>query len=193
VIGREKLQGYSGKEGFIINTWHGQQLAGFYFFRGCGYYILSSLHRDGEISSSVMRKLGWRIIRGSSTKGGARGVIELMRVLRQGAGTVLTPDGPQGPIYHIEPGGIYLARKTGAALIPLAFVFDHKWIVEKSWDKFVIPKPFTRCVAYFGAPIMVTAELTDENLAIEKQRLQDAIHEANRHGEEVLQQWRSGK
>ena len=193
VIGREQLQCYYGKKGFILNTWHGQQLAGFYFFRGCGYYILSSMHHDGEISSSIMHKLGWRIIRGSSTKGGTRGLIELLRVLRQRAGIVLTPDGPQGPIYHIESGGIYLAHKTGAPLIPLAFVFEHQWISEKSWDKFVIPKPFTRCVVYFGEPLWVTSELTEENLDLEKKRLQDAIHEANRCGEEVLQQWRSGK
>lgn len=192
VVGREKLQAYHGKEGFIINTWHGQQLIGFYFFRGCGYYILSSLHRDGEISSSIMRGFGWKIVRGSTTKGGARGLIELMRVLRQGAGIALTPDGPQGPIYHIEPGGIYLAQKTGAVLIPLAFVFDRKWISEQSWDKFVIPKPFARCVAYFGEPIRVTADLNEANLEIEKKRLQDAIHEANRRGEEVLRQWRNG-
>ncbi|HOJ78690.1 MAG TPA: lysophospholipid acyltransferase family protein [Bacillota bacterium] len=189
VIGREQLDEFHGKQGFIINTWHGQQLIGFYFFRGCGYYILSSLSRDGEYSSSIMRKFGWKIIRGSSTRGAVRGLIELLRVLKQGAGIALTPDGPQGPIYHIEPGGLYLAQKTGAPLIPLAFVFQHKWISKKSWDKFVIPKPFTRCVAYFGKPLFIDEELTEERLEIEKQRLQEAIHEANRCGEEVLKQW----
>ncbi|HBE79727.1 MAG TPA: hypothetical protein DDW65_18410 [Firmicutes bacterium] len=192
VIGREQLEQYYGKEGFIINAWHGQQLTGFFFFKGCGYYILSSLHRDGEVSSSIMRKFGWRIIRGSSTKGAVHGLIELKRVLLQGAGTVLTPDAP-GPIYHIEPGGIYLAQKTGAVLIPLAFVYDRKWISEKSWDKFEVPKPFARGVAYFGKPLKVTAKLTEENLEAEKLRLQEAIHEANRRGEEVLRQWRDQK
>jgi lysophospholipid acyltransferase (LPLAT)-like uncharacterized protein len=192
VIGREHVERYYGKEGFIINAWHGQQLMGSYFFRGRGFYILSSLHRDGEISSSIMRKFGWKIIRGSSTKGGVHGTIELMKVLRQGAGTVITPDA-QGPIYHIEPGSIYLAKKTGAVLIPFAFIYDRKWISEKSWDKFVVPKPFARCVAYMGTPLKVTAELTEENMEIEKRRLQDALHEANRLGEEVLRQWQSGK
>jgi lysophospholipid acyltransferase (LPLAT)-like uncharacterized protein len=191
IVGREQLELYHGKEGFVINAWHGQQLIGFYFFRGCGYYILSSLSRDGEISSSIMRKLGWKIIRGSSTRGGVHGLVQLMRALREGAGTVITPDA-QGPIYHIEPGSIYLAQKTGAALIPLAFVYDRKWISEKSWDKFVVPKPFARCVVYFGTPLKVTAKLTEENMEIEKQRLQHAIHEANRKGEEVLKKWRSG-
>lgn len=189
VIGREQLEHYHGKEGFIINTWHGQQLLGFCFFKGCGYYILSSLSRDGERSSSIMRKFGWRIIRGSSSKGAVRGLIELLKVLREGAGIALTPDGPRGPLYHIEPGGIYLAQKTGAPLIPLAFVFEPKWVSEKSWDKFAIPKPFAKCVAYFGEPLFVTEELTETQLEVEKKRLQEAIHEANRRGEEVLRQW----
>lgn len=192
VIGHEHLERYRGKEGFIINAWHGQQLMGFYFFRGRGYYILSSMSRDGEISSSIMRKMGWKIIRGSTTRGGVHSLIELMKVLRQGAGTVITPDA-QGPMYHIEPGSIYLAQKTGAVLIPMALIYDRKWISEKSWDKFVVPKPFARCVAYIDTPLKITPKLTEEDMEIEKARLQAAIHEANRKGEEVLKQWLSGK
>lgn len=191
VVGREQLDRFHGKEGFILNSWHGQQLMGFYFFRGCGYYILSSLSRDGDLSSSIMRKFGWNIIRGSSSKGAVRGLIELLRALRQGAGVALTPDGPRGPIYHIEPGGLYLAQKTGAPLFPVAFAYDRKWISEKSWDLFVIPKPFARCVVYFGEPLFIREELTEAQLEIEKERLQKAIHEANHRAEEVLNEWLS--
>jgi lysophospholipid acyltransferase (LPLAT)-like uncharacterized protein len=193
IIGREQLKEFHGKAGMILNCWHGQQLTGFYFFRRCGYYILSSLHRDGDYSSSIMRRFGWRIIRGSSSKGAVRGLIELLRVLRQGAGVALTPDGPTGPLYHIEPGGLYLAQKTGAPLIPVAFVYDRKWISQKSWDKFEVPKPFARGVAYIGAPLYVEGELDDQQLEREKERLREAIHTANRQGEEVLRQWINGK
>jgi len=193
VVGREKLQGGLGKKGFIINTWHGQQLIGFYFFRGCGYYILSSLSRDGDYSSGIMRKFGWRIVRGSSFKGAVQGLIELMKVLRQGGGIALTPDGPRGPIYHIEPGGLFLAQKTGAPLIPVAFVFDRKWVSGRSWDKFEVPKPFARCVAYFGEPLVVTEKLTGDQMEIWKQRLRQAIDQANLLGEEVLKEWLNEK
>lgn len=189
VVGREQLTKYHGKSGFIINAWHGQQLIGFYFFRCCGYYILSSMSRDGDFSSTIMRKFGWNIIRGSSSKGAVRSLIELLRVLRQGAGLVMTPDGPRGPLYHIEPGGLYLAQKTGAPIIPMAMIYDRKWISKRSWDQFVIPKPFARCVAYLGDPLFIKDKLSDEELEVEKKRLQDAIHEANRRGEEVMQQW----
>lgn len=189
VVGREQLERFHGREGFILNSWHGQQLMAFCFFRNCGYYILSSLSRDGEISSSIMRKFGWKIVRGSSSAGAVRGLIGLLKVLRGGAGVALTPDGPRGPMYHIEPGGIYLSKKSGAPLIPVVFLFNRKWISTKSWDQFVIPKPFSRCVVYFGEPIFVEAELTEEQLEVEKQRLQAGIHEANRLAEEVLQAW----
>lgn len=193
VIGREKLDQYLGKTGFIINTWHGQQLVGYYFFKDCGFYILSSMHRDGDYSSNIMRRFGWKIIRGSSYKGAVSGLRGLLRVIKQGKGVVLTPDGPRGPLYHIEPGGVFLAQKSGAPLIPLAFVFDRKWVSAKSWDQYVVPKPFSKCVAYFGEPLFITEKLTDERLEIEKERLQTAIHEANRRGEEVLKQWLNEK
>lgn len=189
VIGREQLEKYQGKTGFIINTWHGQQMVGYYFFKNYGLYILSSMHRDGDYSSNIMRRFGWNIIRGSSFKGAVSGLLGLLRVIRQGNGVVLTPDGPRGPLYHIEPGGIFLAQKSGAPLIPLAFVFDRQWVSAKSWDQYTVPKPFARCVAYFGEPLFVTEKLTDERLEIEKERLQAAIHDANRRGEEVLKQW----
>lgn len=193
VVGQEQLAEYHGKTGFIINAWHGQQLIGFYFFRRCGYYILSSLSRDGDFSSSIMRKFGWNIIRGSSSKGAVRSLIELLKVLRQGAGLVMTPDGPRGPIYHIEPGGLYLAQKTGAPIIPMAMIYDRKWIFRRSWDLFVVPKPFARCVAYLGEPLFIDAKLSEEQLELEKKRLQEAIHEANRSGEEVMRQWLNQK
>ncbi|HOP75410.1 MAG TPA: lysophospholipid acyltransferase family protein [Bacillota bacterium] len=191
VVGQEQLERFLGKEGFIINCWHGQQLMGFYFFRKRGYYILVSRSRDGDLASGIMERFGWKTIRGSSSKGAVRGLIELLRALRQGAGVALTPDGPRGPIYHVEPGGLYLAEKTGAPLIPMAFVFDRKWISKESWDLFVIPKPFSRCVVYFGEPIFIKDELTEDRLELEKERLQKAIHEANRRGEEVLKEWLS--
>jgi lysophospholipid acyltransferase (LPLAT)-like uncharacterized protein len=136
-----------------------------------------------------MRKFGWKIVRGSSSKGAVRGLIELLKVLRKGAGLIMTPDGPRGPIYHIEPGGIYLAQKTGAPLIPMALVFDKKWISQKSWDLFVIPKPFTRSVIYFGEPVWIDPELSEEQLEQAKEKLQTALHQANQHGEEVLREW----
>lgn len=151
------------------------------------------MSRDGDFSSSIMRKFGWKIVRGSSSKGAVRGLIELLKVLRKGAGLIMTPDGPRGPIYHIEPGSIYLAQKTGAPIIPMAMVYDRKWISKKSWDQFVIPKPFAHCVAYIGDPIWVEPKLTEEQFEKTKEKIQAALHQVNRRGEEVLKEWLSRK
>lgn len=192
-VNREILDRYHGKEGLIMVSWHGQQLTGFFFFKNCGYYILNSLSKDGDYSSSIMSRFGWKTVRGSTARGAVRGLIELLRVLRTGAGIAITPEGSRGPCYHIEPGCLYLAQKTGAPLIPVAFVYDRKWISARSWDKFMIPKPFARGVAYFGDPVFITSELTEAQLEVEAERLREGIHLANRRGEEVLQQWLKGE
>lgn len=173
------------KNGFVIACWHGQQLIGFYHFRGKGYTILSSEHRDGDYSSSIMRRFGWRIVRGSSTRGAVRGLINLLDNLRKGIPVVLTPDGPRGPIYHIEPGVIYLAQKTGAPVIPLAFAFS-KAIYLRTWDKFVVPAPFCRCVVQYGDPIFVNKKLDENQMETEKSRLASALHRTNAQAQRVL-------
>lgn len=187
-IEKERFQ-LEGKDGFLLNIWHGQQLVGFHLFRNRGYYILSSPSRDGDFSSGILERMGWKIVRGSSSKQAVRGLIALLKVLKAHENVVLTPDGPRGPMYHIEPGTIYLAQKSGVPIIPFALVVDRKWVSQKSWDKFEIPKPFAKCVAYYGEPLYVEKELTDEQLEIEKERLIAALHETNRRGEEVLEAW----
>lgn len=185
VIGEENLpQG----QGTVILVWHGQQLLGFYFFRQRQYAILSSLSRDGDISSSILRRFGWKIVRGSSTRGGAQGLIELIRHLRQGGTVGITPDGPSGPIYHIEPGAVYMSQKTGSPLFPVAFIPDQYWEFN-SWDRFIIPKPFSRCIVYYGNPLAVPAKTDPEAFESWKETIAAAIHESNRLGREELEKW----
>lgn len=173
----------------VMVEWHGQQLLGIYYFRGKGFTVISSLSRDGDFSSSVLRRFGWNTVRGSSTRGGARGLIELLRILRRGGVVCLTPDGPSGPIYHIEPGCIYLAQKTGVPIVPVSFSLERYWQL-KSWDQFVIPKPFTRCVVHYGPGICIPKELSEEDFKSYQEQVAAAIHEANRQGQKELEAWR---
>ncbi|HEX2953237.1 MAG TPA: DUF374 domain-containing protein, partial [Bacillota bacterium] len=110
------------KKKSILLCWHGQQLLGCYFYRKRKIAILSSLSRDGDVSSSVLRRFGWKIIRGSSSRRGVAGLIELIHYLKDEGTIAITPDGPSGPIYHIEPGAIYMSQKTGAPIYPIAFI-----------------------------------------------------------------------
>lgn len=187
VVGLEQLERYQDKNGFVISGWHGQQLICFYFFRHKGYHGLASLSRDGEYISAIMGKLGWKPIRGSKSKGAVRGLLELIQLLRQGAGTAITPDGPRGPLHTVAPGAIYACQKSGAALIPIAFAFDRKWVLYKTWDQFVIPKPFARCVVYLGEPLSFQKEkLTAEALCAEQTKVQNAIQHTNILAEALL-------
>ncbi|HHU51761.1 MAG TPA: lysophospholipid acyltransferase family protein [Firmicutes bacterium] len=176
------------KDGFVIVCWHGQQLIGFYHFRGRGYTALASEHRDGEYAASILRYFGWRLVRGSSTRGGVGGLIKLINTLRRGIPVVITPDGPQGPIYHVEPGAIYLAQKSGVPIIPVAFVFS-KAIYLKTWDKFVVPYPFCRCVVQYGEPLLIQGKLDENRLAVEKERLAQALHQTNEVAQKALTEW----
>lgn len=179
------VHGHRRRDPKIWACWHGQQLVAFYFFRRRGTGILSSLSRDGDYSSSILRLFGWHIVRGSSTRGGARGLRELLRHLRAGGELGLTPDGPQGPSFHIEPGILYLAAKTGAPVIPFAVAARPGWTAP-SWDRFLVPLPFAHCTVFFGRPFYVREEITQANQAQCQAALTEAIHQANRGAEAML-------
>lgn len=183
------VRGHRRREKKIWACWHGQQLIGFYFFRGRGTGILSSLSRDGDYSSRIMRFFGWRIVRGSSSKGAVSGLLALLRCVKSGGEIAITPDGPRGPAYHIEPGALFLAAKTGAPIVPFAFAARPAWTAP-SWDRFLVPWPFARCVAFFGHPYWVRDEVNEENLPILQASLAEAINQANREAENALFCWR---
>ncbi|MGE5558249.1 MAG: glycosyltransferase N-terminal domain-containing protein [Bacillota bacterium] len=174
--------------GSILATWHGQQLFGMYFFRYQGVCILNSLSRDGDYSSRLMRLYGWRSIRGSSNRGAVRGLLEMTRKLKQGFDVGITPDGPRGPIYHIEPGVIYMAQKTGSPIIPVGMAFTHRLIL-KSWDRFLLPLPWGRGALVMGKPLYFRPAGSDAELDRQNEELVQALHRVNRIAEEQLAGW----
>ena len=100
-------------------------------------------------------------------------MLELLRHLRAGGELGLTPDGPQGPSYHIEPGILYLAAKTGAPIVPFAVAARPSWTAP-SWDRFLLPWPFARCAVFFGRSFLVREDVTEDSLPL----LQAALAEA---------------
>ena len=169
----------------IWACWHGQQLVGFHFFRRRGIAILSSLHRDGDLSSGTLRRFGWHIVRGSSKRGGARGLLLLLRYLRRGGEVALTPDGPTGPIHQVKPGVIYLAARTGAPIVPFAIRAKPAWQAP-SWDRFFVPFPFARCCFYFGPPVHISGDSIANGWQSAGEALSRAIEQANIEAEANL-------
>jgi lysophospholipid acyltransferase (LPLAT)-like uncharacterized protein len=141
---------------FIFSLWHGQLLPLIWHHRGQRVAILVSEHKDGEIIARVARSLGYRLIRGSTTRGGERALLSLAKELRSGAEVAVTPDGPKGPARSYAPGALIAAQRSGAPILPIAAHVDKAWRLS-SWDSFMIPQPFARITVAYGPPTKVEA------------------------------------
>jgi len=156
------------KGGKVLCGWHGRSMIASIFFRNAGFWVIISHSKDGDIQTHVFKNLGFNVIRGSSGRGGERALIESIRELRKGATMAITPDGPRGPSKIVQGGVMAMARKSGAALVPVG-VSARPRALAKSWDRYMIPLLFSKCIMNFGEPLYVSADATDEE--IEKIRL----------------------
>ena len=164
-------RGLSGPQ--VLVFWHNRQLVmPFVYFRGGGegrkISVLISQHRDGRLIARVMSLLGVNSVAGSSTKGGTAALRGLIKTMREGNHVAITPDGPKGPLYEAKPGAVLLASLTGGPLSPMAYGVEKAWVF-RSWDRMILPKPFSRIVVAIGAPIPVPTRVNEEEL--EKYRL----------------------
>ena len=178
----QRQQGGSGR--YIVSLWHCNLLPLSYVHRNEGATVLVSRHGDGELIVRILLRLGFQVARGSTTRGGAAGLRELVRVARAGEGDLsLTPDGPKGPPRKAQPGVVYLSALSGLPILPLALVCDRAWRFN-SWDRFVVPKPFARIAVVAGRPIAVSRDSLEASLpsllaAFEKE-METAEQEASR-------------
>jgi len=169
LIGKKHIdeQVNSGKS-IIIASWHGTLLTVFMGLAHKNYFGMAGNHHpEAEIISRVGRKLGWRVVRGSSTDGGKEAYEEMINALKT-PGTVfaITPDGPQGPAKTPKAGAIRAAQKTGAVIIPAAGQSTKRWSF-KNWDIFYLAKPYGKIVQLFGEPIIINRD-DDHKASVEK-------------------------
>lgn len=163
IIGQDNVEKiWKQNKRVIYAFWHGRLLALTYTQRRQRIGILISQHRDGEFITRIVQRFGMAPVRGSSSKGGARGVLEMVKV-GQNSDLAITPDGPRGPRYKVQPGAAYLASRAGIPLIPMASSAQTAWVL-KSWDRFMIPKPFARVAVLIGQPLWVDSEANQESL-----------------------------
>lgn len=158
----------------IYVIWHNRLflLTGNFCFRKIS--VLISQSRDGELIARVVRLLGYEPVRGSATRGGAKAILEILKNKKNDP-IVLTVDGPRGPKYEVKQGAIYLAAKTGLPIIPLSYTVNHKKILKKSWDNFIIPYPFSKATISFGEPIYVKENLTKEDMENYAQQVRQSL------------------
>jgi lysophospholipid acyltransferase (LPLAT)-like uncharacterized protein len=135
---------------------------------------LISASRDGDLIADATQRFGFDVVRGSSSRMGASALLELSEILGSGRDVLLTPDGPRGPVYELGQGIIFLAQKTGARVVPVNMEYSSCWRV-KSWDRFIIPRPFAKVRVILGQPHQVRSTSTPEEFENERLRLQNAM------------------
>lgn len=152
--------GAGGADGpMLIAFRHGDQLPLLALRRRLGPLVAPvSLSADGELQSVILGQLGILCVRGSSSRGGARAARGLLRALRRGASGLVAVDGPRGPFGSVKPGVVFLARTTGAPIFPVAAACRAGRRIESAWDRYLLPRPFTRTSVCVGAPIHLAAD-----------------------------------
>lgn len=160
----ERLEHFRRRaEPVIFVFWHGHLLPLVHYHRREGIVVLVSEHADGEHIARILHRHGFGTARGSSTRGGARGLRGLVRAARDGKDLALTPDGPRGPRHEVKPGALAAAQMTGLPLLPLAVRVSSAWTLG-SWDHFLVPKPFSTVRIEYLPPRYVPREATREQL-----------------------------
>ena len=140
----------------IYAFWHGTMLPLLWRHRNTGAAIVISEHGDGEIIARVAHSLGYRSVRGSSSRGGERALLGTARELQDGHDAAFTPDGPRGPREMFAPGALIVAQRTGAPIVLIAVDAASAWRLS-TWDGFLIPKPFARVTIGYADPARVDA------------------------------------
>jgi len=151
----------------IYPFWHGIEFCMMTFNKNSGIVIMVSLSKDGELLADLLDRFGYVTVRGSSSKGGQRALMEIIREAKDGRSLAFAADGPKGPYHNLKSGVIYSALKSGMPILPVSVSPKNKIVLKKTWDKTEIPLPFTKAVQIYGSPVYVK-----EGDDIEEKRLQ---------------------
>jgi lysophospholipid acyltransferase (LPLAT)-like uncharacterized protein len=166
----------------LVVSWHGTLLVPLYCFRGLNLVIMNSLSDDGEIMVKLLNRFGYCSVRGSSSRGGMRGLLEMIRMVKGGMNASLTVDGPRGPRHEVKPGMVMVAQKSGGYILPLGVACSHK-LTLNSWDKTEIPLPFSRVIMHCGRPFLIDAATSVEEGC---EMIRQSLFESNRQAEIYL-------
>ena len=151
----------------IVATWHSHMLPTFMDLAGNHYYGLAGMHKDADLISKIGNRMGWKLLRGSSSDRGKEVYKEMVNILADnGNVVVLTPDGPKGPAKIPKPGIIRAAQKTNAVILPAMGQSKRRWGFT-NWDTFYVGKPFSRIEFIYGEPLEFS-ESEDFDLCVKK-------------------------
>ena len=184
LVGRTLRVEFSWEEGSIGSMdnvypgiypfWHRCVIGATWIFRKRNFAVLTSRSRDGEFIARVIHRFGYVPVRGSSSRGGQRGLLEMDTFLKKGGGAAFTIDGPRGPRFVAKRGPILLARTTGIPITAFYVAMERAWVLN-SWDAMVIPKPFSRAFVRVARKVFVPGDASDEQLSAAHSEMQAAL------------------
>lgn len=170
---------------YIYAFYHEVMLFPAHFWAWPEMQILISDHRDGELITQVVKRLGFGVVRGSTTRGGARALREMTHRVDQGH-LCVTPDGPKGPRRHVHQGLAYLASRTGLPIVGAGMAFSNPWRA-RSWDQFAVPRPFGQAACVIPEPVTVPPDADREQLEAARAEVERRMQTATAEAEDWVQ------
>jgi lysophospholipid acyltransferase (LPLAT)-like uncharacterized protein len=158
----------------IASFWHAGIIPATYICRGFGIRVMSSNSYDGEYMGRIIHKFGFVAVKGSSSRNAVRALLGLRRALQESWAVAFSIDGPRGPRHKVKPGPVALARSSGVPMSTFHIAVESAWILN-TWDRLIIPKPFSRVLMRFGKLIPVPKDSTEEDLERYQRELQDSL------------------
>jgi len=165
----------------IFPFWHRCLIPACFLWRHKQIAVLTSTSFDGEYIARILRWFGYTPVRGSSTRGGVRGLLGMQQELDSRHSVAFTIDGPKGPMYQAKPGPVLLARVTGLPIVCFHVALEDHWVLTKSWDRFMIPRPFSRALLRISRLIHVPPDADD--LEPYQANMQAALDRAREYAE----------
>lgn len=181
IIGKENM---SEEKPYVLALWHSKVVAtvlalGFIKKRAG----LASPSADGELISVPLEKLGYKMIRGSSGKDSVKGLVQLIKAVKEGY-TIGTPlDGPKGPRFEAKQGMMYVAQKSGRPMVFMGAAYSKKWVLSKTWDKCQIPKPFSKVICVISEPFYLEKSIPVEDY---KEIVEKKLNDINETAENLI-------
>ena len=166
----------------LFTLWHGRMFLSIQAHRHEAITTMASRSKDGEVIARWLEANGYRVVRGSSSRGGGQALREMVRAVRAGGHAALTVDGPRGPARVVQPGILQLARLTGGWILPITSSSARPRFL-RSWDRYLLPRPFSRNVVVYGEPFPVDSGLTDEEAS---QRIAEALDAATGEADALM-------
>ena len=158
----------------IMAFWHGRILPATIYFKHRGIVVITSENFDGEWIAGIIERFGYRTARGSTSRGGAKALVQMKHDMEAGRPTGFTIDGPRGPARVAQPGAVWLSKATGNPVLPFHLEARRHWTIN-SWDRTQIPKPFSTVALVVGQPFVVPHDADDEHIEAARKQLEEEL------------------